>query len=83
MIQIRGLHKSFNGNHVLRGVDLEIQTGEALVIIGRSGCGKSVLLKQIMGIMTMSAIVWYERACMLCRILKVSERIDLQKKEAG
>lgn len=52
MIQIRGLHKSFNGNHVLRGVDLEIQTGEALVIIGRSGCGKSILLKQIMGIMT-------------------------------
>lgn len=51
MIQIKGLHKSFGANHVLRGLDLEIQTGEALVVIGRSGCGKSILLKQIMGIM--------------------------------
>lgn len=51
MIQIRGLHKSFGGNHVLRGLDLDIRTGEALVIIGRSGCGKSVLLKLIMGIL--------------------------------
>ncbi len=50
MIQIKGLHKSFDTNHVLRGLDLEIRTGEALVIIGRSGCGKSVLLKHIMGI---------------------------------
>ncbi len=51
MIQIQNLHKTFNGNHVLQGLNLEIQTGEALVIIGRSGCGKSVLLKHIMGIM--------------------------------
>lgn len=36
---------------MLRGLDLEIQTGEALVIIGRSGCGKSVLLKLMMGIL--------------------------------
>ena len=36
---------------MLQGLDLEIQTGETLVIIGRSGCGKSVLLKHIMGIM--------------------------------
>ena len=51
MIQIKGLHKSFGGNHVLRGLDLEIQTGEAIVVMGRSGCGKSVLLKIIMGIL--------------------------------
>lgn len=50
MIQIKGLHKSFGENHVLRGLDLGIETGEALVVIGRSGCGKSVLLKIIMGI---------------------------------
>lgn len=36
---------------MLRGLDLEIQTGETLVIIGRSGCGKSVLLKHLIGIM--------------------------------
>jgi phospholipid/cholesterol/gamma-HCH transport system ATP-binding protein len=51
MIQIRGLHKSFGDNHVLRGLDLDVQSGEALVVIGRSGCGKSVLLKLMMGIM--------------------------------
>jgi phospholipid/cholesterol/gamma-HCH transport system ATP-binding protein len=51
MIQIRNLFKSFDGNQVLRGLNLDIQTGEALVIIGRSGCGKSVLLKLLMGIM--------------------------------
>ena len=51
MIQIQGLHKSFGSNLVLRGVDLEVSTGEAMVIMGRSGCGKSVLLKMIMGIL--------------------------------
>jgi len=51
VIQIKGLHKSFGTNHVLRGLDLPIRTGESLVIMGRSGCGKSILLKQIMGIM--------------------------------
>ena len=51
MIQIKGLHKSFDGNHVLRGLDLEVKTGEALVVMGRSGCGKSVLLKHIIGLL--------------------------------
>lgn len=51
MIEIRNLHKWFGGNHVLRGVDLTIQPGETVVVMGRSGCGKSVLLKHIMGIM--------------------------------
>ncbi|OGX05312.1 MAG: ABC transporter ATP-binding protein [Omnitrophica bacterium RIFCSPLOWO2_12_FULL_50_11] len=51
MIEIIDLYKSFNGNRVLRGLDLKIETGETIVIIGRSGCGKSVLLKHIIGIM--------------------------------
>jgi len=51
MITIRGLHKSFDGNHVLRGVDLDVEQGEAMVVIGRSGCGKSVLLKHVIGLM--------------------------------
>lgn len=51
MIQIENVHKSFGSNHVLRGVDLEIKEGETLVIIGRSGCGKSVLLKHILGLL--------------------------------
>jgi phospholipid/cholesterol/gamma-HCH transport system ATP-binding protein len=50
MIEILDLHKSFNSLRVLRGVNLKIETGETMVIIGRSGCGKSVLLKHIIGI---------------------------------
>lgn len=51
MIVIQDLHKSFGGNKVLRGLDLTINKGEALTIIGRSGCGKSVLLKHIIGLL--------------------------------
>jgi len=51
MIEIKNLHKAFGENKVLRGVNLEIDTGETIVIIGRSGCGKSVLVKHIVGLM--------------------------------
>jgi phospholipid/cholesterol/gamma-HCH transport system ATP-binding protein len=51
VIQIQGLHKWFGTQHVLQGVDLTIKEGETVVIIGRSGCGKSVLLKHIMAIL--------------------------------
>jgi phospholipid/cholesterol/gamma-HCH transport system ATP-binding protein len=50
VIAIRGLQKSFNGKPVLNGVDLDIPTGETQIIIGRSGSGKSVLLKHIIGL---------------------------------
>ena len=50
MIEIKNLHKSFGNNNVLRGVNLTIETGETIVIIGKSGCGKSVLLKHIVGL---------------------------------
>jgi len=46
-IRIEALNKSFNGNHVLRDVSLEIRPGETFSIIGPSGTGKSVLLKHI------------------------------------
>lgn len=51
MIVIENLHKSFGDNKVLRGVNLKIEKGKTFVIIGRSGCGKSVLLKHIIGIL--------------------------------
>ena len=51
MIEIIDAHKTLQGKKVLNGVNLTIQTGETMVIIGRSGCGKSVLLKHIIGLM--------------------------------
>ena len=51
MIEIRNLHKSFGDNAVLKGINLNIETGETIVIIGRSGCGKSVLIKHIVGLL--------------------------------
>jgi len=52
MIELRGLHKSFGQNNVLAGVDLSIERGKSMVIIGGSGTGKSVLLKSILGLIT-------------------------------
>lgn len=51
MIEINNLHKSFGSNNVLNGVNLTISKGETIVIIGRSGCGKSVLIKHIVGLL--------------------------------
>jgi len=51
MITVRDAYKSFNGNQVLRGLSLEIRDGEMFALIGRSGLGKSVLLKHIIGLM--------------------------------
>ena len=51
MIEIKNLHKSFGNKKVLKGVDLTIEQGETIVIIGRSGCGKSVLIKHIVGLL--------------------------------
>lgn len=50
MIHIVDLHKSFGSNKVLRGVNLEIEHGETMVIIGQSGSGKSVLIKHLIGL---------------------------------
>ncbi len=50
MIRINDLHKSFGQNKVLQGINLHIQNGETLTIIGQSGSGKSVLLKHILGL---------------------------------
>lgn len=50
-IRIKNLTKSFNGNKVLDGLDLEIKKGETLGILGKSGIGKSVLLKHLIGLM--------------------------------
>jgi phospholipid/cholesterol/gamma-HCH transport system ATP-binding protein len=51
MIEIKNLKKSFGTKQVLRGVDLNLEEGKTTVIIGISGCGKSVLLKHIVGLL--------------------------------
>src|SRR6266700_7810624 len=51
MIAVRGLAKRIGAQDILRGVDLEVARGETLAIIGRSGGGKSVLLKHLVGLM--------------------------------
>ena len=51
MISVRSLKKKIGQQEILRGVDLEIRTGETLALIGRSGGGKSVLLKHLIGLM--------------------------------
>jgi phospholipid/cholesterol/gamma-HCH transport system ATP-binding protein len=51
VIRIQGLWKSFGRQPVLRGVDLDVATGEIMIVIGRSGGGKSVLLKHLLGLL--------------------------------
>ncbi len=51
MIEINNLHKSFGPKTVLNGVSFEIPTGSTMCVIGRSGSGKSVLLKHIVGLL--------------------------------
>ncbi len=51
VITIRDLYKSFGNNHVLKGVDLDLYKGENVVVLGRSGTGKSVLIKIISGLL--------------------------------
>ena len=53
-LRITGLHKRFGALDVLRGIDLEVESGEFAVLVGPSGCGKSTLLNTIAGLETVS-----------------------------
>ena len=50
-IQVRGLYKSFGAKKVLNGIDLDVGVAESIVVIGGSGTGKSVLIKNILGLL--------------------------------
>ncbi|GAB5556616.1 MAG: ATP-binding cassette domain-containing protein [Schleiferiaceae bacterium] len=52
MIEVKGIHKSFADNHVLKGIDVIFEKGKANLIIGRSGSGKTVFLKSTLGLHT-------------------------------
>lgn len=70
MIEIRDLRKSFAGLEVLRGINLTIGTGETLALVGRSGCGKTTLLRCLnfleeydAGEITLNGqLLWYEQS---------------------
>ena len=54
-VQVRGLHKSYDGQEVLLGLDFDVHPGEIFVIMGPSGSGKTVLLKHLIGLETPDA----------------------------
>ena len=54
-IRVEGLCRAFDDHHVLRGVDLEIHRGEVVAVVGGSGCGKTVLLNHILGLLSPDA----------------------------
>jgi len=71
MIRVQGLMKNIGPQEILRGVDLDVPHGETLAIIGRSGGGKSVLLKHLIGLMKPDAgQIWIEGQ----NIIGMSER---------
>jgi phospholipid/cholesterol/gamma-HCH transport system ATP-binding protein len=79
VISFRGLAKAFGGKPVLRGVDLEVQKGEVLFIIGTSGVGKSVTIKHLVGLMRPDAgEIWLDDQ----RVDQLDERAlyDVRKK---
>ncbi len=71
MIKVQSLAKAIGSQEILRGVDLQVNKGETLVIIGRSGGGKSVLLKHLIGLMKPDAgEIWIDNQ----NIVGMSER---------
>ena len=50
LLRLRGLHKSFGALQVLKGIDLDVQPGSVMVLIGPSGSGKSTLIRMLNGL---------------------------------
>ena len=69
VVEIKDLYKSFGSNHVLRGFNLNLKKGENLVVLGKSGSGKSVLIKCMVGLLTVYSWTYFANSMMqvLCR----------------
>ena len=79
LIQLENVHKSFGEQAILRGVDLDINKGEVLTVIGKSGEGKSVLMKHVIGLLTPdSGRILYEGQPVLA--MKKTERKALKNR---
>src|SRR5438552_5027491 len=60
-IEFKGVHKAFAGKPVLRGMDLAVDKGEVMFIIGTSGVGKSVTIKHLIGLLSIDAgEIWFD-----------------------
>jgi phospholipid/cholesterol/gamma-HCH transport system ATP-binding protein len=81
MIRIVDLYKSFGDHEVLQGVNLEIDRGETLVIIGQSGSGKSILIKHLIGLVAPDKGEIYVDGVEVTR-LKEEERYKVRRKFA-
>ena len=79
VLEMGHLKKSFGNNHVLRDINLEIHKGENLVILGKSGTGKSVLIKCIVGLVDVDAGTLFILGRNISE-LKDQELIELRKK---
>jgi phospholipid/cholesterol/gamma-HCH transport system ATP-binding protein len=63
MIRVKNLYKSFNGKNILDDISVTFETGKTNLVIGRSGSGKTVLLKSIVGLLEIDkGEIWYEDA---------------------
>ena len=61
MIRVEKLNKSFNGKPILEDISVTFETGKTNLIIGRSGSGKTVLLKSVVGLHEIdSGEIWYD-----------------------
>ena len=61
MIEVKNLNKSFDGNEVLKNISITFEKGKTNLIIGRSGSGKTVLLKCILGLFDIdNGEIWYD-----------------------
>src|SRR5210317_112183 len=81
VLKIKNLYKSFGNNHVLNGFNMHLYKGENLVIMGKSGSGKSVMIKCLMGLMQPDS---GEIEIMGNKVLEFEhQELDLLRKEIG